>query len=193
MLIWTLCTTHILCWWNWYVAINYAHLSWVKDAHCLSQQPHSVQRAVLKATVTGLLKESKNHWNKQWERNEDYLRVHLILLEVVFQFLVPTTYYTNDLSCNSHCRQNPQFHSTNTYIVFAQLLKQLSQLPTDAHWCLIHWLKGYRVEWFGDLIAKIQQFISIRLFPSNPSDLPSSSKCTWWIPSAVKVLALLSK
>ena len=163
---------------------------------CLSQlilKPHSVQRAVMKATVTGLLKESKNHLNKQWEGSKDYLRVHLILLEVVFQLLVVTTYYTNDLSSNSYSLQNPQFHSANTYIVFAQLLKQLSQLSSDAHWCLIHWLRGYRVDWFRDLIAKIQQFISIRLFPSNPSDLPSSSKCTWWIPSAVKVLALLSK
>ena len=28
-------------------------------------------------------------------------------------------------------------------------------------------LRGYRVEWFRDLIAKIQQFISIRLFLSS--------------------------
>ena len=58
---------------------------------CISQltlKPNGVQRAVMKATVTGLLKESKNHLNKQWEGSEDYLRVHLILLEVVFQLLV---------------------------------------------------------------------------------------------------------
>ena len=36
------------------------------------------------------------------------------------------------------------------------------------------------------------KFISVRLFPANINDLPSEEKCTWWIPSAVKVLALLS-
>lgn len=75
--------------------------------------------------------------------------------------------------------------------MFAQLLKQMSQLPDNTHWCLIHWLRTYRIEWFQDIIAKIQQFISVRLFPPNPSDLPTNSKCAWWIPSATKVLALL--
>jgi len=45
-------------------------------------QPHNVQRAILKAIVTGLLKESKNHTCRELEGNEDYLRVHLILIEV---------------------------------------------------------------------------------------------------------------
>lgn len=37
------------------------------------------------------------------------------------------------------------------------------------------------------------QFISIRLFPSDTSTLPAISKCTWWIPSATKVLGLLGE
>ena len=44
-----------------------------------------------------------------------------------------------------------------------------------------------------DLIHKLQNFISRRLFPPKPEELPSIQKCTWWIPSATKVLALLSQ
>ena len=36
------------------------------------------------------------------------------------------------------------------------------------------------------------KFISVRLFPSKTNELPPDEKCTWWIPAAVKVLALLS-
>ena len=36
------------------------------------------------------------------------------------------------------------------------------------------------------------KFISVRLFPTKSNELPPDEKCTWWIPSAVKVLALLS-
>ena len=194
MLTWTLCTTHTLYWWKWYVAINYAGLLCVK-----------MYVYLLTNTKAQQCPESSNEGNSDWpaervkEPFEQAVGGKRGLLEGTLDLVggsIPapcSCYYTNGLNCNSYCLQNPQFHSTNTYIVFAQLLKQLSQLPSDAHWCLIHWLRGYRVEWFRDLIAKIQQFISIRLFPSNPSDLPSSSKCTWWIPSAVKVLALLSK
>ena len=43
-------------------------------------QPQTIQRSTLKATITGLLKESKNH--RRYSGNHDYLRVHLILMEV---------------------------------------------------------------------------------------------------------------
>ena len=43
------------------------------------------------------------------------------------------------------------------------------------------------------LLERLNSFIAIRLFPPKPQDLPAMSKCTWWIPSATKVMALLSK
>lgn len=46
---------------------------------------------------------------------------------------------------------------------------------------------------FQRIIKRLHNFISIRLFPPKPQDLPPMAKCTWWIPSATKVLALLSK
>ncbi len=46
---------------------------------------------------------------------------------------------------------------------------------------------------FQLVVQRIQSFISLRLFPPKPDDLPPMSKCTWWIPSATRVLALLSK
>jgi len=46
---------------------------------------------------------------------------------------------------------------------------------------------------FHELISKLQKFITFRLFPDKPEELPPIGKCLWWIPSATKVLALLSE
>lgn len=49
------------------------------------------------------------------------------------------------------------------------------------------------IEQFRTLVGKLNRFISLRLFPQTPKDLPPMSKCHWWIPSCSKTLALLSK
>lgn len=46
---------------------------------------------------------------------------------------------------------------------------------------------------FKQLVNKLHNFIACRLFPPKQQDLPPMAKCTWWIPSATKVLALLSE
>ena len=94
--------------------------------------------------------------------------------------------------CFYFLSQNPQFYNASTYVVFAQLLKQLAKLPAQSHLSLTRWLQEYKPDHFREIIAKVQQFISVRLFPPDPSELPSSSKSTWWLSSAAKVLALLS-
>ncbi|XP_062832249.1 probable E3 ubiquitin-protein ligase HECTD2 isoform X2 [Anolis carolinensis] len=45
---------------------------------------------------------------------------------------------------------------------------------------------------FKLVIDRMLQFISLRLFPAKPEELPPMEKCTWWIPSATKVLSLLN-
>lgn len=40
---------------------------------------------------------------------------------------------------------------------------------------------------------RLLQFISLRLFPAKPEEFPPMVKCTWWIPSATKVLSLFSR
>lgn len=45
---------------------------------------------------------------------------------------------------------------------------------------------------FKQLVERLLQFISLRLFPAKPEEFPPITKCSWWIPSASKVLALLS-
>ena len=48
-------------------------------------------------------------------------------------------------------------------------------------------------ERFRQIVKRLLQFITIREFPpGNGSKLPSISKSRWWIPSATRVLALLS-
>lgn len=46
---------------------------------------------------------------------------------------------------------------------------------------------------FKQLVERLLQFISLRLFPAKPEEFPPISKCSWWIPSTSKVLALLSR
>lgn len=89
--------------------------------------------------------------------------------------------------------QNPQFLSASTYAVFAQLLKQLAQLSAEEDKkCIVRWIRQhYRVDWFRNLITKLQQFISVRQLPPDPTELPPTSNSMWWVSSATKVLALL--
>ncbi|KAI0216958.1 putative E3 ubiquitin-protein ligase HECTD2 [Lamellibrachia satsuma] len=87
---------------------------------------------------------------------------------------------------------NPQFHNVLTHVVFAHLLRQIAALPDHDHHFLVHWFKKIKSAKFLQLVQHIQSFISVRLFPPKPEDLPPMSKCTWWIPSATRVLALLN-
>uniref|UniRef100_A0A670ZJ07 Probable E3 ubiquitin-protein ligase HECTD2 n=1 Tax=Pseudonaja textilis TaxID=8673 RepID=A0A670ZJ07_PSETE len=88
--------------------------------------------------------------------------------------------------------QNPLFSNTTTYVIFAHLLRQIAALPEEDHHYLIHWLKKMSQKRIKQIIDRILQFISLRLFPAKPEDLPPMEKCTWWIPSATKVLSLFN-
>lgn len=124
--------------------------------------PQDVQKNVLKSVINSLLQDIKR------KRTKNDLRAYIILL------------------------QNPQFNKSATYVIFAHLLRQVSSLADGEHQFLVHWFRRIPVNTFKGLITRVQQFISVRLFPANINDLPSEEKCTWWIPSAVKVLALLN-
>uniref|UniRef100_A0A3P8UTU4 HECT-type E3 ubiquitin transferase n=1 Tax=Cynoglossus semilaevis TaxID=244447 RepID=A0A3P8UTU4_CYNSE len=58
--------------------------------------------------------------------------------------------------------QNPQYSSTSTYVIYAHLLRQIAALSEADHHFLVHWLKNTQVQ------------------------------CSWWIPSATKVLSLFN-
>lgn len=88
--------------------------------------------------------------------------------------------------------QNPQFENFTTYVIFAHLLRQIAALTDQDHHFLVHWMKGLKKQVFQRIIKRLHNFISVRLFPPKPQDLPPMAKCTWWIPSATKVLALLN-
>ncbi|XP_071419988.1 probable E3 ubiquitin-protein ligase HECTD2 isoform X2 [Pithys albifrons albifrons] len=60
-------------------------------------------------------------------------------------------------------------------------------------------INGLLQEWTGisqkrfkQVVDRLLQFISLRLFPAKPEEFPPMVKCTWWIPSATKVLALFN-
>ncbi|XP_053548302.1 probable E3 ubiquitin-protein ligase HECTD2 [Bombina bombina] len=121
-----------------------------------------IQKAVLKGIINSLLREWKG------PKTKDDLRAYFILT------------------------QNPQFSSTSTYVIFAHLLRQIATLTDTDHHFLIHWFKKMAQKRFKQLVDRLLQFISLRLFPAKPEEFPPLAKCTWWIPSATKVLALLN-
>uniref|UniRef100_A0A3P9MBR3 HECT-type E3 ubiquitin transferase n=1 Tax=Oryzias latipes TaxID=8090 RepID=A0A3P9MBR3_ORYLA len=124
--------------------------------------PQDIQKSVLKGIINSLLREWKG------PRTKDDLRAYFILL------------------------QNPQYSSTNTYVIYAHLLRQIAALSEADHHFLVHWLKRLSARRFRQLVERLLQFISTRLFPGDPDELPPLSKCSWWIPSATKVLSLFN-
>lgn len=121
-----------------------------------------IQKTVLKGIINSLLREWKG------PRTKDDLRAYFILI------------------------QNPQFSSTSTYVIYAHLLRQITTLSDVDHNLLVHWFKKMSPKRFKQLVDRLLQFISLRLFPAKPEEFPPTAKCTWWIPSATKVLALLN-
>ncbi|XP_068817606.1 probable E3 ubiquitin-protein ligase HECTD2 [Capricornis sumatraensis] len=128
----------------------------------LLNTPQDIQKTVLKGIINSLLQEWKG------PRTKDDLRAYFILL------------------------QNPQFNNTSTYVIYAHLLRQTASLVEADHHFLAHWFKKLSQKRFKPLVERLLQFISLRLFPAKPEEFPPISKCSWWIPSASKVLALLN-
>uniref|UniRef100_A0A8I5TP06 Probable E3 ubiquitin-protein ligase HECTD2 n=1 Tax=Pongo abelii TaxID=9601 RepID=A0A8I5TP06_PONAB len=89
-------------------------------------------------------------------------------------------------------KTNPQFNNTSTYVIYAHLLRQIATLVEADHHFLVHWFKKLSQKRFKQLVERLLQFISLRLFPAKPEEFPPVTKCSWWIPSAAKVLALLN-
>ncbi|XP_060602267.1 probable E3 ubiquitin-protein ligase HECTD2 isoform X2 [Ruditapes philippinarum] len=88
--------------------------------------------------------------------------------------------------------QNPQFGSSSTYVIFAHLLRQIAALTDHDHHYLVYWMRKLSGDRVQALLERLNSFISIRLFPPKPQDLPPMVKCSWWIPSSTKVMALLN-
>ncbi|KAK7945016.1 hypothetical protein WMY93_000744 [Mugilogobius chulae] len=70
--------------------------------------------------------------------------------------------------------QNPQYSSTSTYVIYAHLLRQIAALSEADHHFLVHWLKK----------LSARRFKQLRTSPL--------AKCSWWVPSATKVLSLFN-
>lgn len=139
----------------------------------------------MKSIINSFLKDSRNH--NMHTQQRDRIKAQLILLEVEWNRVKCVVYIYSQI-------QNPQFDSPGTYVIFAQLLKQLSQVLPDAHKSIVRWLRTeYKSKWLKGLIARIQHFISRRQFSQNSSDVPASSKTNWWIPCAVRVMSLISE
>ncbi|EEB18379.1 conserved hypothetical protein [Pediculus humanus corporis] len=128
----------------------------------LRGMPSFIHKAVLKSIVNALIEEERELHSK------DNVRAYFVLI------------------------QNPVFSSQSTYTIFAHLLRQIVELPTEDHQLLVCWFKTLEVKNLRMVLRHILQFITIRHFPPAEKRLPFMGKCKWWIPNAAKVLALLN-
>ncbi|XP_028391449.1 probable E3 ubiquitin-protein ligase HECTD2 [Dendronephthya gigantea] len=125
--------------------------------------PSDHRKTVLKSIVNCLLSNIKK------KQNDEDLPGYLILL------------------------QNPQFDSCSSYVIFSHLLRQVSSLSDNQHHTLVSWMTWLPISCFKGMIRRLREFVSVALFPNLEDDLPASpEKMRFWVPSAVKVLALLN-
>ncbi|XP_011918607.1 PREDICTED: probable E3 ubiquitin-protein ligase HECTD2 [Cercocebus atys] len=76
------------------------------------------------------------------------------------------------------------------YFILLQIILKIENVNFDCH-CFVIFTRLSQKR-FKQLVERLLQFISLRLFPAKPEEFPPLTKCSWWIPSAAKVLALLN-
>ncbi|XP_076981572.1 putative E3 ubiquitin-protein ligase HECTD2 isoform X3 [Tamandua tetradactyla] len=178
--------------------INAKFVNAVYDA--LLNTPQDIQKTVLKGIINSLLREWKG------PRTKDDLRAYFILLQNP-QFNNTSTYviYAHLLrqiatlveadhhflvhwfkNNDSHHYLRSAFSSPKKVIIYSHG----KMVKCDPAIQLAK--KRLSQKRFKQLVERLLQFISLRLFPAKPEEFPPITKCSWWIPSATKVLALLN-
>ncbi|KAL0269439.1 UNVERIFIED_CONTAM: hypothetical protein PYX00_007173 [Menopon gallinae] len=129
----------------------------------LRGMPSFIHKTVLKSMINALLEENRSLYDK------DEVRAYFILI------------------------QSPVFAAQSSYTIFAHLLRQIVELPTADHQLLVFWFRTLELGKLRMILRHILQFITIRHFPPADKSLPPLGKCRWWIPTATRALALLSR
>ncbi|XP_046646599.1 probable E3 ubiquitin-protein ligase HECTD2 isoform X3 [Daphnia pulicaria] len=128
----------------------------------LSTMPGAVHKTALRSIVHALLEEGRKLYSK------DDVRALFVLL------------------------QCPLFSSPSTYSVYSHLLRQILGLSNSDHHLFVYWLKTLEANRFRNIVRHLLQFISIRQFPAGERGLPAPTRSRWWIPTGVRILALLN-
>ena len=85
----------------------------------------------------------------------------------------------------------PVFTEVNTYVVFSYLIRQISTLKhPNTHQLIQFFNKAGEVS-IKNVAKMVRKFIDRRFFPPSKDALPPSKECSWWIPMACKVMAIL--
>ncbi|XP_047127439.1 probable E3 ubiquitin-protein ligase HECTD2 isoform X1 [Hydra vulgaris] len=86
---------------------------------------------------------------------------------------------------------NPLFADSKTYVIFSHVIRQICMSQVNDHHQFINFFKQLPVKELKIAIHQVTSFISYRLFPTN-NEIIESEMSSWWIPNAVKVLALMN-
>ncbi|EMP36165.1 Putative E3 ubiquitin-protein ligase HECTD2 [Chelonia mydas] len=126
----------------------------------------------------------------------DWKAVHDFYLTTFDSFLELNAAFKKDVSLPFNTIEDSGINAKFVNAVYDALLNtpqdiQKSVLKGIINGLLQEW-KGISQRRFKQLVDRLLQFISLRLFPAKPEEFPPMIKCTWWIPSATKVLALFN-
>ncbi|XP_023977122.1 probable E3 ubiquitin-protein ligase HECTD2 isoform X3 [Physeter macrocephalus] len=126
----------------------------------------------------------------------DWKTVHDFYLTMFDSFPELNAAFKKDASASFNTIEDSGINAKFVNAVYDALLNtpqdiQKTVLKGIINSLLREW-KGLSQKRFKQLVERLLQFISLRLFPAKPEEFPPISKCSWWIPSASKVLALLN-
>ncbi|MGH0117321.1 UNVERIFIED_CONTAM: hypothetical protein FKN15_013844 [Acipenser sinensis] len=176
--------------------INTKYLNAVYDS--LLSTPPDTQKAVLKGIINSLLREWKGEDMEKAKTSGDWTSVHDFYLTTFNSFLELNAAFKKDANAPFNTIEDSGINTKYLNAVYDFLLSTSVKADrrevkkgiavTEAR-CY----NGLSQRRFKQLVDRLLQFISLRLFPAKSEELPPMGKCTWWNPSATKVLALLTK
>ncbi|CAF1079514.1 unnamed protein product [Rotaria sordida] len=149
--------------------INWKYLEIIHEY--IIKNTDTISRLVLKTIASCCIREVRfcfsNH-NQQFSSSEYIFKGYTILI------LAPVF----DDSSNNH--------------IFAHVLRRISHFVDHEHQEIVSLLQTLPVDMFRSTVHRLQTFVAINLFPSRLNNSTSTFVNGWWIPCAIRTLALFN-
>lgn len=87
----------------------------------------------------------------------------------------------------------PVFDDQSNNHIFAHILRRIAHFTDHEHHEIVVLLQTLPVENFRLIVVRLQNFVSTNLFPSKIENSSSTLVNGWWIPCAVRTLALFNR
>ncbi|CAF3910605.1 unnamed protein product [Rotaria sp. Silwood2] len=86
----------------------------------------------------------------------------------------------------------PVFDDSSNNHIFAHVLRRIAHFVDREHQEIVSLLQTLPVEMFRSTVHRLQTFVAINLFPSRSDNSTSAFVNGWWVPCAIRALALFT-